>query len=282
MSAAFIVIRHPSRGKAVIPHPCEGISLMSKAFPKRMRVNALLASFVLAAALPASASIAVFTDGRSMKVEKFKAVDEAMLLTIRGGGTVTVPLTRIDRIIDDEVATPEIVAEVKKIVEEHHGVFPARSWRYNEASAPLFKSKFDQMIVEAAKKFDVDAALVSAVIKAESDFNPREVSNKGARGLMQLMPATAQRFGVTNSFDPVANIYAGTRYLRWLLETFNGNADLAVAAYNAGEGNVWKYNGVPPFRETVTYINRIADHIRKAIETKKIAAAAPPTALAGR
>jgi hypothetical protein len=255
---------------------------MSKAFPKRMRVNALLATFVLAAALPASASIAVFTDGRSMKVEKFKAVDEAMLLTIRGGGTVTVPLTRIDRIIDDEVATPEIVAEVKKIVEEHHGVFPARSWRYNEASAPLFKSKFDQMIVEAAKKFDVDAALVSAVIKAESDFNPREVSNKGARGLMQLMPATAKRFGVTNSFDPVANIYAGTRYLRWLLETFNGNADLAVAAYNAGEGNVWKYNGVPPFRETVTYINRIAKHIRKAIETKKIAASAPPTALAGR
>ena len=78
---------------------------------------------------------------------------------------------------------------------------------------------------------------------------------------MQLMPATAERFGVTDSFDPVANIYAGTRYLRWLLETFQGNADLAVAAYNAGEGNVWKYNGVPPFRETVTYIHRIASHI---------------------
>src|SRR5258706_553989 len=117
--------------------PLRGISLMAKAFPKRMRVNALFATLLLAAALPASASIAVFTDGRSMKVEKFKAVDEAMLLTIRGGGTVTVPLTRIDRIIDDEVATPEIVAEVRKIVEEHHGVFPERSWRYSEASAPL-------------------------------------------------------------------------------------------------------------------------------------------------
>ena len=77
---------------------------------------------------------------------------------------------------------------------------------------------------------------------------------------MQLMPSTAERFGVTNSFDPVANIYAGTRYLRWLLETFKGDADLAVAAYNAGEGNVWKYNGVPPFRETLTYIKRIAKH----------------------
>ncbi len=248
----------------------------------RMLRNVLIGALLLAAALPAGASIAVFTDGRSMKVEKFQAVEDAMQLTLKGGGVVTVPLTRIDRVIDDEVSTPEVVAEVKKIVEEHHGVFPTRSWRYNEASAPLFHSKFNATIVEAAKKFDVDAALVSAVIKAESDFNPREVSNKGARGLMQLMPATAQRFGVTNSFDPVANIYAGTRYLRWLLETFNGNADLAVAAYNAGEGNVWKYNGVPPFRETVNYINRIANHIRKAIDSKQIVAAAAPVAAASR
>ena len=87
---------------------------------------------------------------------------------------------------------------------------------------------------------------------------------------MQLMPATAKRFGVTNSFDPRENIHGGTRYLRWLLKKFDGNADLAVAAYNAGEGNVWKYDGVPPFRETVNYINRIAKHIRKAIETEVI------------
>jgi membrane-bound lytic murein transglycosylase B len=241
--------------------------------------NVLLAMLVVSAAVPASASIAVFTDGRSMKVDKFKAVEDTMQLTLKGGGVVTVPLARIDRVIDDEVTTPEVVAEVKKIVQEHHGVFPERSWRYSEASAPLFNTKFNATIVEAAKKFDVDAALVSAVIKAESDFNPHERSNKGARGLMQLMPATATRFGVSNSFDPVANIYAGTRYLRWLLQTFNGNADLAVAAYNAGEGNVWKYNGVPPFRETVNYINRIANHIRKAIDSKKIAAAAPAAAI---
>jgi membrane-bound lytic murein transglycosylase B len=227
---------------------------------------------LLAFAFPASASIAVFTDGRTMKVSAFKAVDEqTMRLTMLNGGSITVPLIRVDRIIDDEIMTPEIVAEVKKIVEE--GVFPRRSWRFNDSSGPIFRSKYDKIIVEAAKKFDVDAALVSAVIKAESDFNSRELSNKGARGLMQLMPATAQRFGVANSFDPVENIYAGTRYLRWLLQTFDGNADLAVAAYNAGEGNVWKYNGVPPFRETLTYINRIARHIRKAIDTKQIAEA---------
>jgi hypothetical protein len=210
----------------------------------------------------AGASIAVFTDGRTQKIESYRVEEEIVHLVLKSGGTVTLPIERVERIVDDEVITPEVVAEVKKIAEE--GVFPRRSWRYDETRAPLFGSKFDPIIIKAARHFDVDATLVSAVIKAESDYDPRTVSHKGARGLMQLMPATARRFGVTNSFDPVANIYAGTRYLRWLLKTFDGNADLAVAAYNAGEGNVWKYDGVPPFRETVNYINRIARHVRKA------------------
>jgi membrane-bound lytic murein transglycosylase B len=240
-----------------------------------MKRIVLLAILSLAAATQASASIAVFTDGRAMKIANFQVVDEeTMQLTLKGGGSFTVPLGRVDRIVDDEVVEAAVVAEVQKIVEEQGGVFPKRSWRYSEDSGPLFKSRFDQIIKDAAKKFDVDAALVSAVIKAESDFNPREMSNKGARGLMQLMPATAERFGVTDSFDPTANIYAGTRYLRWLLETFHGNADHAVAAYNAGEGNVWKYKGVPPFRETVTYINRIAKNFIK----KPAAATGPQTA----
>ena len=221
--------------------------------------------FLLAAALPAGADIALLTDGRSMKIEAYKVVDEeAIQLTLKSGGRLTMPLERVERIVDDEVVPVEVVAEVKKALEQE-GIFPKRSWRYDETRGPIFKSKFDKLIVEAAKKFDVDAALVSAVIKAESDFNPREVSNKGARGLMQLMPGTALRYGVTDSYDPAANVYGGVRYLRWLLQTFEGNADLAVAAYNAGEGNVWEYNGVPPFRETINYINRIAKHIRKAM-----------------
>jgi len=242
-----------------------------------------LLPFIALAALatPAGASIALFVDGRSMKISEYKIVGETNVqLTLKSGGAITVPLTRVDRIVDDEIVPAAIVEEVKKAVELDGGIFPTRSWRYDEARGPIFKSKFDKLIIEAAKKFDVDAALVSAVIKAESDFNARELSNKGARGLMQLMPSTAERFGVTDSYDPAANIYAGVRYLRWLLQTFHGNADLAVAAYNAGEGNVWKYNGVPPFRETVNYINRIANHIRKAIDSKKIAAAAPAAAVA--
>jgi soluble lytic murein transglycosylase-like protein len=227
--------------------------------------------FLLAAALPAGAEIALLTDGRSMKIEAYKVVDEADIqLTLKSGGRLTLPLERVERIVDDEVVPVEVVAEVKKAVETE-GIFPKRSWRYDETRGPIFKSKFDNLIVEAAKKFDVDAALVSAVIKAESDFNPRVVSHKGARGLMQLMPGTALRYGVTDSHDPAANVFGGVRYLRWLLKTFDGNADLAVAAYNAGEGNVWKYNGVPPFRETITYINRIAKHIRKATPSGTVA-----------
>jgi hypothetical protein len=222
----------------------------------------------------ASASIALFADGRNMKIEAYQVEDDVIHLTLNGGGKVSMPLSRIERIVDDEVVVPEVVAEVKKIVEEG-GVFPRRSWSFHEDSQPLFQSKYNAIILEAARFHDVDAALVSAVIKAESDYDPRTLSNKGARGLMQLMPATAERFGVTNAFDPTQNIYGGTRYLRWLLNKFDGNADLAVAAYNAGEGNVFKYNGVPPFRETVNYINRIAKHIRKAIETKVIAALDP-------
>ncbi|HEX3067998.1 MAG TPA: lytic transglycosylase domain-containing protein [Thermoanaerobaculia bacterium] len=221
---------------------------------------------LLLLASPAGASIALFVDGRAMKISSYKVVgDSEVQLSLTSGGAITVPLSRVDRILDDEIIPAAIVEEVKKAVEKDGGIFPTRSWRYDEARQPLFKSKFDAIIVEAAKKFDVDASLVSAVIKAESDFNSREVSDKGARGLMQLMPSTAERFGVTDSYDPVANIYGGVRYLRWLLKTFNGNADLAVAAYNAGEGNVWKYNGVPPFRETINYINRIAKHIRNAM-----------------
>lgn len=233
-------------------------------------MRTLTATLVLLLALPAGASIAVFADGRNTRIESYQVEGDLIRLTLKGGGEMSLPLTRVERIVDDEVVTPAVVEQVQKMVEEQGGVFPKRSWRYSEHSRPLWESKYNEIIVAAAKKHDVDAALVSAVIKAESDYNPRIVSHKGARGLMQLMPATAKRFGVTNSFDPEENIYAGTRYLRWLLKTFDGNADLAVAAYNAGEGNVWKYDGVPPFRETVNYINRISKHIRRAIEQSVI------------
>src|SRR3954462_14853183 len=123
---------------------------------------------LLALASPAGASIGLLRDGRAMKVSAYKVVGEnEMQLTLKSGGAITVPLTRIDRVVDDEVVPAVIVEEVKKAVEKDGGIFPTRSWRYDETRGPIFKSKFDKLIVEAAKKFDVDAALVSAVIRSE-------------------------------------------------------------------------------------------------------------------
>lgn len=203
------------------------------------------------------AEIAVLANGRSLKVDRWSFADDRIELSLRGGGILAMPVESLDRIVDDEVVMPE---EILPLAESM--LFPARSWRYDELQVPLFRSPFDELIVEAARKFDVDAALVSAVIKAESDYRPSAVSHKGAQGLMQLMPATARRFGVTDAFDPAANIYAGTRYLRWLLDEFGGNPELALAGYNAGEGNVRKYEGVPPFRETVNYVRKISGYVR--------------------
>ncbi|MEO8218042.1 MAG: lytic transglycosylase domain-containing protein [Acidobacteriota bacterium] len=234
-----------------------------------------LALPLLAGAVPVQAEIAMLSNGRTLKVKSYQLSGRVMEFTLAGGGSVQLPIDRIERIIDDEVVPAEVADNLPAF--EKKRVFPERNWGYREGSKPLFGSKFDKVITEAARKFNVDAALVSAVIQAESDYNPRIVSNKGARGLMQLMPATAERFGVTDSFDPVSNIYAGTRYLRWLLQTFDGDADLAVAAYNAGEGNVWKYNGVPPFRETINYIRRIARHFSADVAATATASIASAT-----
>lgn len=109
-------------------------------------------------------------------------------------------------------------------------------------------------ITQASKIYGVDKALIQAVIAVESCFQQRAVSPAGAQGLMQLMPATAERFGVTDSFNAKQNIYAGARYLQWLTKRFNGNLRYALAGYNAGEGRVDQYNGIPPYRETQKYV----------------------------
>lgn len=129
------------------------------------------------------------------------------------------------------------------------------------ARAPLARpvpARYAALVAHTAKKTGVDQALVHAVIQVESHYQPHAVSAKGAAGLMQLMPDTAHRFGVSNRTDPAQNIAGGTRYLKTLLHKFKGNLSLAVAAYNAGEGAVMKYgNRVPPFRETQNYVTSV-------------------------
>ncbi len=123
---------------------------------------------------------------------------------------------------------------------------------------------YDDLIVKAADRHNVDSALIKAVMKAESGFNHTAISPKGARGLMQLMPGTANQYNVDDSFDPQSNIEGGARHLRYLLTQYNGNLPLAIAAYNAGEGAVQKYNNqIPPYQETQTYVKRVLHYLRK-------------------
>lgn len=126
---------------------------------------------------------------------------------------------------------------------------------------PQDVTKFDSLIQRASEKYNVDSALIKAVIKAESNFNHRAVSRVGAKGLMQLMPATAAELQVQDSFHPENNIDGGVRYLRYLLKVFKDNLSLALAAYNAGEGAVARYNNIPPYRETQTYVQRVLHYL---------------------
>jgi hypothetical protein len=115
----------------------------------------------------------------------------------------------------------------------------------------------EKLVREAAERHNVDPALVRAVIETESNWNPAATSRKGAVGLMQLIPTTAQRFGVNDAYNPQQNVDAGVRYLKTLLERYNGNLDLALAAYNAGEGAVDRAHGVPSYRETKNYVQKV-------------------------
>jgi soluble lytic murein transglycosylase-like protein len=123
---------------------------------------------------------------------------------------------------------------------------------------------YEKIIQEAAAEYDMDPALIRAVMQAESAFHPYAVSRAGAEGLMQLMPALADEMGVSDSFDPRENIMGGVRYLKRLLDYHNGNLDLALASYNAGPGNVERYGGVPPFRETRNYVKTIKAIYRRS------------------
>lgn len=134
------------------------------------------------------------------------------------------------------------------------------------------EKRFHPIIVEASNQYKVDPAIIKAIIMAESSYNPKALSNKGAGGLMQLMPITAREMGVKDIFNPEHNIYGGVRYYKKLLKQFKGDMELALAAYNAGSRNVREYKGVPPFKATRYYIKKVFEYYqfyKKEMETNK-------------
>lgn len=216
---------------------------------------ALLALWVAPAlclsSAPAFGKLAIFNDGRVVKVASYRVDGDDVSIDLPGGGGYTTSIYLVDRFVDDEVAPPP--AQLKAVEKKGEPV----DLTYKSARKPLFASRYDSVIETECRKANLDAALVSAVIKAESNYDPYARSRKGARGLMQLMPSTAARLGVRRAFDPIANIRGGILYLKELAGRFENQPALILAAYNAGESAVDSYGGVPPYRETVEYVARI-------------------------
>jgi hypothetical protein len=217
-----------------------GLHMMNRAL-----LSACAATFVLAGtAVPADAEIVFLSSGRTLSVKSHRIDGESVILTLRGGGEVTCDKSLIEKIEADEVPYPEpppntlTVAAVLQAPGEVLGSTP-----------------YGEIIAAASEAHGVDPLLVRALIQVESNYKARARSRKGAMGLMQIMPSTAREYKLRNPFDPKTNVAAGVKHLKGLIDRWG--VELALAAYNAGEGAVKKFNGVPPYRQTRNYVTKI-------------------------
>lgn len=207
-----------------------------------------MAGAALTGVARAGAEIVFLTNGRTLSVKSYAIDGDAVTLSLRAGGTMTFPRTLVDRIAADEVAYPEPAPEPVAATVPVAAVAAL-------PDAALAKRPYADLISTVATTHGVDAKLVHAVVEAESNYRARARSPKGARGLMQLMPDTARQYGVRDSYDPRSNLDGGVRHLKDLLSRLD--LRLALAAYNAGEAVVRRYDGMPPFPETRSYVQRI-------------------------
>jgi Transglycosylase SLT domain len=197
-------------------------------------ISALAVSAFVVASVPARAEIAVLTNGMTLKVVDRRVEGDLVYLSLKGGGEVGAPQSLVRGFVPDEV-----LDEVASATGDLHS-----------------------LASEAARRHGLDPDLVLAVVTVESGFRPEAVSPKGAQGLMQLMPTTAQTLGVQDAFDPAANLDGGTRHLRDLIALYNGDVAKALAAYNAGAGAVSRHRGVPPYKETQEYVKKVMKRYR--------------------
>jgi soluble lytic murein transglycosylase-like protein len=197
---------------------------------------------ITAAATPARAELVFFQSGRAMSVRAIRSEGAEIVLQLRGGGDIHCDKSLIVKVEPDEVEYPEEVLQALPL---------ARSV-LEPAAIP---EQYRDLVAKTAARYGVEARVVNALIQVESAYHSRAVSPKGARGLMQLMPATGRQYGALDLFDPKVNLEAGVQHLKKLLTRYD--LPLALAAYNAGETAVDRFGGIPPFRETQDYVTRI-------------------------
>jgi soluble lytic murein transglycosylase-like protein len=215
-----------------------------------MRPALLALALLGGSVLPARAELVFFASGRAMSVRGHQIDGDVLVLMLRGGGELVCDASLITRIAPDEVPYPEPEPALEP------AAVPGPISVIAGVHSPLpTDARYDPIIRKVAAEQGVNAELVRAVIQVESAYQHRARSLKGAVGLMQLMPATARQYGVLNSYDPAANIEAGIKHLKALLERFP--LSLALAAYNAGQGAVERFGGIPPFPETQRYVSRV-------------------------
>jgi len=216
---------------------------------KTARVAVATSALLLAGSSFASAEIVFLTSGRTLSIKSHRESGDSITLTLRSGGEVTCEKTLVEKIVPDEVPHPD---PVQVSAEQKPGT-PAA-----ERGIGLRVSPYTDLIVNTAQTYGVDPILVQALVQVESNYQPRARSSKGAMGLMQLMPSVAKEYRVRNAYDPRSNVEAGVQKLKALLEKYGTEGvNLALAAYNSGEAAVAKFNGVPPYRETQSYVTRI-------------------------
>jgi hypothetical protein len=214
-----------------------------------LRAPVFLSAVTLACvftAVPAQAEIVFLTSGRTLSVKSHRVDGDSIILNLRSGGEVTCDRTLVDKILPDEVPYPEPAPEPAAVAAAAQGINP---------TAILEGTPYGEIIATMSATHGVDPMLVRALIQVESNYRPRAKSPKGAMGLMQLMPSTAREYNVRNPYDPKANIGAGVKHLKALIDKWG--VELGLAAYNAGEGAVKRFKGIPPYRETRNYVSKI-------------------------
>ena len=225
---------------------------MLQARTKRLALCLLMSAFALGSVTRVTADQLFFTNGRMMSVKDYRIEGDLVTVTLRNGGQAS-----FDKAVVSDIKPDEMPEEVMAVVP---AAPVAVTQSAKAAHAPLDARPFADLIDTVALKHGVDPELVHAVVQAESNYRADAKSGVGARGLMQVMPATAKDFGIRNLYDPHNNLEAGVQYLKFLLARFDMKH--AIAAYNAGPGAVRKYKGIPPFRETQQYVKKVLKNYR--------------------